>query len=129
MVTSKSVEAQILRYYHAQTQKIGTIATRTGVHYAVVRRVVAQAGLPCAKAFPRSFWIEAYLPFIQETLSNFPAMSASRLYALARQHGYLGSPDHFRHLIACVRPPFDISEWMLSILQNTIDIEQLRPNQ
>ena len=31
-------------------------------------------------------------------------LAASRLYALVYQRGYGGSPHHFRHLIACLRP-------------------------
>ncbi|MCK7495953.1 MAG: IS21 family transposase [Comamonadaceae bacterium] len=31
-------------------------------------------------------------------------MTASRLYAMARERGYCGGPDHFRHLIALHRP-------------------------
>ena len=31
-------------------------------------------------------------------------MGASRLYAMARERGYKGGPDHFRHLIANHRP-------------------------
>ncbi|MGO9999316.1 MAG: hypothetical protein ACLPKW_16465, partial [Acetobacteraceae bacterium] len=34
----------------------------------------------------------------------FPTLSASRLYAMVRERGYRGGPDHFRHLIAGHRP-------------------------
>jgi hypothetical protein len=37
-------------------------------------------------------------------LEKFPALTASRLYAMVRECGYRGGPDHFRHLIACHRP-------------------------
>jgi hypothetical protein len=40
-----------------------------------------------------------YLPFIRQTLESFPTLTASRLYVMAYQRGYRGSPDHFRHLI------------------------------
>ena len=42
--------------------------------------------------------------FIRQTLETFPALTASRLYVMVRERGYRGSPDHFRHLIACHRP-------------------------
>ena len=104
MVTPPDVEAQILRYYHAEKWRIGTIATQLHVHHSVVRRVLKQAGLPRPGPPPRARQIEAYLPFILQTLEKFPKLTASRLYGMVRERGYRGSPDHFRHLIASHRP-------------------------
>jgi transposase len=104
MVTSAEIAAQILRYYHAEKWTIGTIARQLHVHHSVVRRVLAQAGLPGIGASPRRSRIDAYLPLIRETLEKFPTLTASRLFAMARERGYHGSPDHFRHLIALHRP-------------------------
>ncbi|MEJ2229441.1 MAG: hypothetical protein P8Y67_14760, partial [Alphaproteobacteria bacterium] len=39
-------EAQILRYYHAEKWRTGTIARQLHLHYDTVARVLAQAGLP-----------------------------------------------------------------------------------
>jgi transposase len=104
MVTPPDVEAQILRYYHAEKWRIGTIATQLHVHHSVVRRVLKQEGLPRPGPPPRARQIEAYLPFIRQTLEKFPKLTASRLYGMVRERGYRGSPDHFRHLIASHRP-------------------------
>ncbi|MES3021668.1 MAG: helix-turn-helix domain-containing protein [Pseudomonadota bacterium] len=38
--------AQILRLYHAEKWRCGTIARHLGVHHSTVKRVLAQAGLP-----------------------------------------------------------------------------------
>src|SRR5271166_807002 len=104
MVIAPDIEAQILRYHHAEKWTVGTIARQLHVHHSVVRRVLAQAGLPRIGPPPRPSQIDAYLPFIRQTLETFPTLTASRLYAMARERGYGGSPDHFRHLIACHRP-------------------------
>jgi transposase len=104
MVTPPDVEAQILRYYHAEKWKIGTIAAQLHVHHAVVTRVLAQAGLPRHGRPPQPSKVDAYLPFIRQTLEKFPTLTASRLYAMVRERGYRGGPDHFRHLVACHRP-------------------------
>jgi transposase len=69
-----------------------------------VARVLAQAGLPAIKQIHRPSAIDPYLPFILETLAQFPRLRASRLYAMVKARGYPGRPDHFRHLIACHRP-------------------------
>jgi transposase len=104
MAISPEREAQILRYYHAEHWRIGTIATQLGVHHSTVSRVLAQAGLPPAGAARRAGAIDPYLPFILETLEQFPTLTASRLYAMVQDRGYPGRPDHFRHLIAQHRP-------------------------
>src|SRR6516162_3989171 len=104
MVTPPEIEARILRLYHAEKWLIGTIAHQLHVHYSVVGRVLAQAGLPRPGPPPRKSRIDPYLAFIRQTLETFPALTASRLYVMVRERGYRGSPDHFRHLIACHRP-------------------------
>ena len=104
MVTPPDIEAQILRFYHVEKWTIGTIARQLHIHHSVVRRLLAQAGLPRVGPPPRPSKIDAYLPFIRQTLESFPTLTASRLYVMAYGRGYRGSPDHFRHLIACHRP-------------------------
>jgi hypothetical protein len=104
MVTPPDIEAQILRYYHVEKWRVGTIAGQLHVHHSVVTRVLAQAGLPRIGPPARPSQIDAYLPFIRETLRTFPKLTASRLYGMVRERGYRGSADHFRHLIACHRP-------------------------
>jgi len=74
------------------------------IHHGVVRRVLAQAGLPRIGPPPRKSLIDAYLPFIRQTLETFPTLTASRLYVMVRERGYRGRRDHFRNLISCHRP-------------------------
>ena len=126
MALPRQIERQIKESYVAEKGTVGTIAARLHVHHSAVRRVLSQAGLPWARILRRPSQIDAHLPFIRQTLTNFPALSASRLYALVHERGYVGSPGHFRHLVACIRPTFDPSGWMLSVMQNTIDIEDLK---
>jgi transposase len=104
MVTPPDIEARILRYYHAEKWTVGTIARQLHVHHTVVRRVLAQAGLPKIGGVARPSQIDAYLPLIRETLAKFPTLTASRLYVMVRERGYCGSTSHFRHLIAEQRP-------------------------
>jgi transposase len=104
MVISPDREAEILRYYHVEHWRAGTIARQLGIHHNVFSRVLAQADLPSLGKPPRPSQIDAYLPFIRQTLEKFPTLNASRLYAMVRERGYRGGADHFRHLIACHRP-------------------------
>jgi transposase len=104
MTIPPDLEVQILRYYHVEKWRIGTIARQLRVHHDTVMRVLAQAGLPRAGAPARRSQVAPYLPFILETLQKFPTLTASRLHARVRERGYRGGPDHFRHLVACHRP-------------------------
>jgi hypothetical protein len=46
MTIPPDLEAQILRYYHVEKWRVGTIARQLHVHHGTVARVLAQAGLP-----------------------------------------------------------------------------------
>ena len=96
--------AEILRLHHAEKWPIGTIASQLGVHHSVVRRVLAQAGIQVTRKAPRPSIVDPFVPLIVETLAKYPALRASRLYVMARERGYSGSADHFRHVVACHRP-------------------------
>ncbi|WP_321932236.1 IS21 family transposase [Paraburkholderia guartelaensis] len=104
MTISAELEAKILRFYHVEKWRCGTIARQLHVHRGTVQRVLAQAGLPRVGGVQRPSQIEPFLPFIHDTLKKFPSLTASRLYAMVRERGYKGAPDHFRHLISLHRP-------------------------
>lgn len=98
------LEAKILRYYHTEKWRVGTISAQLGVHHSAVSRVLAQAGLPRIGAPRRPSAIDPYLPFILETLEKFPTLTATRLHNMVTERGYVGSVDNFRHFIALHRP-------------------------
>src|SRR6266581_1221388 len=100
----RALEAEILRLHHSEGWPIGTIATQLRVHHGTVRRVLAQAGVVVAQKTVRASMVEPYLAFIAETLAKYPTLRASRLYAMVRERGYPGAPDHFRAIIARLRP-------------------------
>jgi hypothetical protein len=104
MSLSPELEAKILRYYHVEKWRIGTIARQLHVHHDTVQRVLRRAGVPLPERAARPSKVDPYLPFIRETLERFPTLTASRLYAMVRERGYRGSPDRFRHNIALHRP-------------------------
>ncbi len=104
MAISQELEAKILRYFHVEKWKVGSIATQLGVHHGTVDRVLSQAGLPKAQRPHRASLIDPYRPFVLQTLEQYPKLTASRLHAMVRERGYSGGEDHFRHLIAHHRP-------------------------
>jgi transposase len=104
MSITNELEAKILRHFHVEKWRIGTIARQLGVHHSVVERVLFQAGIPRASFIKRASIIDSFLPFIMETLKKFPTLAARRLYDMSRTRGYSGGPDHFRHLVYMCRP-------------------------
>jgi transposase len=104
LAISTELEAKILRYFHVEKWRVGTIARQLGIHHGTVDRVLSQAGLPKVVRPHRPSMIDPFLPFIVGTLAQCPGLTASRLYAMVRERGYGGGEDHFRHLIAHHRP-------------------------
>ena len=104
MTIDKETEAKILRYHFVEQWRVGTIAAQLGIHHGVVDRVLSQAGLPKVERSVRSSIIDPYLPFIIKTLSEFPTLTAVRLYEMAKQRGYPGGPSQFRQRISQLRP-------------------------
>jgi len=103
MTINKDIEAKILRYHFVEHWRVGTIAAQLGIHHSVVDRVLSQAGLPKVARSPRASIIDPYLPFIRETLAQFPTLTAARLYAMVKQRGYPGGPSQFRQRISQLR--------------------------
>jgi transposase len=95
--------AKIVRLYHVEKWRIGTIARQLHVHHRTVERVLRQEGLPRPQR-PRPSKLEDYLPFILATWEQYPKLPASRLYEMCVQRGWRGSPGHFRHLVRPHRP-------------------------
>jgi transposase len=103
-VIGRDREAAILRLYHAEHWRVGTIATHLGLHHSTVRRVLAQAGLDAGRVSVRPSMADPYVPFIEETLKQYPRLRASRLFEMVRSRGYPGKSDHFRTIVARYRP-------------------------
>ncbi len=99
----RALQAEILRLYHGEGWPIGTIARQLRVHHGTVRRALAREGVPLVRHV-RSSMVDAYRAFIAEMLEKYPTLHASRLYAMVRRRGYPGRPDHFRSIVAQLRP-------------------------
>ncbi|GAC1352499.1 MAG: hypothetical protein NVSMB1_15950 [Polyangiales bacterium] len=97
-------EAEVLRLHHAEKWPIGTIARQLGLHHSTVRRVLAQNGVALARVTARPSIADPYLGFIEDTLKDFPTLCSSRLFEMVKGRGYSGGPDHFRAVVARMRP-------------------------
>ena len=104
MTIDQELEAKILRYHFVEHWGPHTIAAQLGIHHSTVDRVLSQAGMPKAERTRRPSIIDPYLPFIIETLAQYPKLTAARLYTMAQQRGYPGGPSQFRSHVAQLRP-------------------------
>jgi len=101
---SKDMEAEVLRLYHAEKWRIGTIAAQLGLHHTTVQRVLSRHGEGEAVRSQRPSMIDPFLPFVRQILKQYPTLRASRVYEMVRARGYRGGEDHFRHLLSMYRP-------------------------
>lgn len=111
MVSRDEDEAEILRLHHVEKWPPATIAGHLHVHHSVVTRVIAADGAPPTRP-QRSARIDAFVPFILDSLRRYPGLLSSRLYQMCRERGYRGSPDHFRHMVARHRPPRPVEAFL-----------------
>jgi len=101
---ARQIETEILRLHQTEHWPIGTIAAQLKIHHSTVRRVLAQASVPVAQTTPHSSIVDPYRAFMVETLTKYPRLRASRLHTMVRERGYPGGADHFRALVAQLRP-------------------------
>src|SRR5271166_3918988 len=104
MTITKETEAEILRLYHAENWKRGTIAKQLGLHHSTIDRILLRNGI-VPRAIPtRRSIVDEYVPFIKRTLEKYPKLNATRLYHMVKARGYPGRVDHFREIIRAYRP-------------------------
>ena len=99
---SKELKATIIRLYHVEKWKVGTIALQYRVHHATVTRIVSQDGSePRRKRCFRK--MDPFIPFINEQLSHYPSLTAARIYEMIKLRGYNGQASLVRLEVAKLR--------------------------
>jgi transposase len=105
MITPE-MRAEMRRLVIREGWKIETVARRFGVHHSVVRRAVAsdrEGGGGGAPPAPSA--LEPFKPYIVERLTQYPALTATRLLLELRDRGYKRSLTIVRRYVAKVRAP------------------------
>ncbi len=103
MTIDPELEAKILRLHLVEHWRVGTISKQVGLHHSTVERVLTTSGVPVVKQL-RPTMADPYMPFMMETLEKYPKLPASSLYEMVKDRGYPGKGDHFRKVVAGVRP-------------------------
>lgn len=97
--------ARIRRLFFAEHWRVGTIAAQLGLHHDTVERAVAPqrvSGTGVRRVHPTL--LDAYKPFIQQTLEAHPRLTATRLFHMVRARGYPGGALQVRRYVRTVRP-------------------------
>jgi transposase len=103
MITPEQ-HAEIRRLYYGEHWKVGTIAAGLGVHHDTVRAAIADRQA-VRRGTCRATQLDPYLPFVRETLAQYPRLRATRLFEMVRTRGYPGSVVQLRRAVRLLRPP------------------------
>lgn len=96
--------AEIRRLFYAEHWKVGTIAAQLGVHHETVVAALNRASVLTRGGRCRSTALDPYLPFLRDTLAQYPRLRATRLHEMLRQRGYPGSAVQVRRAVRRLRP-------------------------
>ena len=96
--------AEIRRLYYGEHWKIGTIAAELGLHRETVRAAVERESGAGRPGVYRPSALDPYLPFIRDTLAQYPRLRATRIHEMVRQRGYPGSVNQLRRIVKRLRP-------------------------
>jgi transposase len=103
MITPEQ-HAEIRRLYYGEHWKVGTIAAALGVHHDTVRAAIAHDTQGIRRGTCRATQLDPYLPFMRDTLAQYPRLRATRLFEMVKSRGYLGSVVQLRRAVRLIRP-------------------------
>jgi len=103
MITPEQ-HAEIRRLYYGEHWKVGTIAAALGVHHETVRAALVNDTQGMRRGTCRATQLDSYLPFIRDTLGQYPRLRATRLFEMVKGRGYTGSVVQLRRAVRLIRP-------------------------
>jgi transposase len=103
MITPEQ-HAEIRRLYYGEHWKVGTIAAALGVHHDTIRAAIAHDTQGVRRGTCRATRLDPYLPFVRDTLAQFPRLRATRLFEMVKGRGYTGSVVQLRRAVRLIRP-------------------------
>jgi transposase len=103
MITPEQ-HAEIRRLYYGEHWKVGTIAAALGVHHDTVRAALVNDTQGMRRGTCRATQLDPYLPFIRDTLGQYPRLRATRLFEMVTGRGYTGSVVQLRRAVRLIRP-------------------------
>jgi transposase len=102
-VLNVETKAEIKRLFYAEHFTMNAIADHLGIHHDTVRSVLERERALAVAAPLRNSKLDAFVPFITETLKTYPKLTATRLAAMLKDRGYSGSVQILRRRVAQLR--------------------------
>jgi transposase len=96
--------AEVRRLFYAEHWTVGTIAGQLGVHHETVAAALNRASVLTRGGRCRATSLDPYLPFLRDTLAQYPRLRATRLHEMVRARGYPGSAVQVRRAVRRLRP-------------------------
>jgi transposase len=103
MITPEQ-HAEIRRLYYGEHWKVGTIAAALGVHHDTVRAALVNETQGVRRGTCRATQLDPYLPFMRDTLAQYPRLRATRVFEMVKARGYTGSVVQLRRAVRLIRP-------------------------
>ena len=103
MITPEQ-HAEIRRLYYGEHWKVGTIAAALGVHHDTVRAAIVNDTQGLRRGTCRTTLLDPSLPFVRDTLAQYPRLRATRLFEMVKGRGYTGSVVQLRRAVRLIRP-------------------------
>lgn len=103
MILPPDVMADVLRLHRAEKWKVGTIARQLKLHRRKVRQVLGLEPVPLPRE--RSLLLKPFRPCIEQWLTQYPSLRATRVHDMLQERGYQGSVRQVRRVVAELRPP------------------------
>lgn len=102
---SHMLEQKILFLYLHEKWGVGSIAKHLHLHHSTVKRILVQSGKTEESFhYGRKSILEPFMVYMRECLEKYPDICASRLWQMCVERGYPGKQDHFRSVVARLRP-------------------------
>jgi hypothetical protein len=120
MITPEQ-HAEIRRLYYGEHWKVGTIAAALGLHHDTVRAAIAHDTQGVRRGTCRATRLDPYLPFMRDTLTQYPRLRATRLFEMVRARGYTGSVVQLRRDLLCD----DAMPWREKLIDTTVRNQDL----
>ena len=103
MITPEQ-HAEMRRLFNAEHWTVGTIAAQLDVHHETVAAALNRASVLTCGGRCRPTALDPYLPFLRDTLAQYPRLRATRLHEMVRLRGYPGSAVQVRRAVRRLRP-------------------------
>jgi transposase len=98
----EELRSRIRRLFFAEHWRVGTISAELGVHHQTVAHAIEAERFLNVRF--RASSVDPYKSFIVATLKDHPRLRATRIHAMVRDRGYLGSVTPVRRFVRAVRP-------------------------